>query len=276
MNMLPSEFWLKKVKEKPWKTTQVRAVVVILAVLGIALILWPTTPNTAPSPSPAPREQSVLSESGPASTVLEKELSQILSQISGVGAVQAKLTLKSEGTKVYATNERIETRHVFNTQAVSPHILQTKARFNKVLHSMNRADSIHYTRLNMLSYLLDRLYRNLKVTDIIQSIKNAENVNTVIGCPLNKPFHYIIRIMSIAYQGLSPQQHLQPGLGNDRTDCPEPLPGIFIKKANCHIKSGSTPDFQGMIAYIIQFFENRMHIFQGHSGSPKALMSITK
>jgi stage III sporulation protein AG len=110
MNMLPSEFWLKKVKEKPWKTTQVRAVVVILAVLGIALILWPTTPNTAPSPSPAPREQSVLSESGPASTVLEKELSQILSQISGVGAVQAKLTLKSEGTKVYATNERIETR----------------------------------------------------------------------------------------------------------------------------------------------------------------------
>ncbi len=104
--MLPSEFWLKKVKEKPWKTTQITAAVVILAVLGIALILW----NPSPSPSSVPQQQSVTSEPDPGSAALEKELSQMLSQISGVGAVQTKLTFKSEGTKVYATNERVETR----------------------------------------------------------------------------------------------------------------------------------------------------------------------
>lgn len=106
--MLPSEFWLKKVKEKPWKTTQVRAAVVVLAIVGIALILWPTNP--APSPSTTPREQTAVPEPSPGSAALERELSQVLAQIKGVGAVQTKLTLKSEGTKVYATNERVETR----------------------------------------------------------------------------------------------------------------------------------------------------------------------
>ncbi|MGE5544348.1 MAG: hypothetical protein ACM3UW_05180 [Bacillota bacterium] len=106
--MLPSEFWLKKVKEKPWKTTQVRAAAVVLAIVGIALILWPTSP--APSPSPAPQERSAVPAPGPDTAAMERELSQVLSQISGVGAVQAKLTLKSDGARIYATNERVETR----------------------------------------------------------------------------------------------------------------------------------------------------------------------
>lgn len=105
---MPSEFWLKKVKEKPWKTTQVRAAVVVLAIVGIALILWPTNP--APSPSTTPQKQSAVPEPSPQSDALERELSQVLAQIKGVGAVQTKLTLKSEGTKIYATNERVETR----------------------------------------------------------------------------------------------------------------------------------------------------------------------
>lgn len=106
--MLPSEFWLTKVKEKPWKTTQVKAAAVVLAIAGIALILWPTSP--APSPSPAPQKQSTVTVPGSDSAAMETELSRLLSQISGVGAVQTKLTLKSDGAKVYATNERVETR----------------------------------------------------------------------------------------------------------------------------------------------------------------------
>lgn len=106
--MLPSEFWLKKVKENPWKTTRIRAVVVVLAIVGIALILW----NPAPSPSPAPQEQLPDSAPGSQSATMEKELAQLLSQISGVGAVQTKLTLKSEGARVYATNERVDTRYI--------------------------------------------------------------------------------------------------------------------------------------------------------------------
>lgn len=106
--MLPSEFWLKKVKDRPWKTPQIRAAVIVLAIIGIALILWPTSP--APAPSTTPQEKSFAPASHPGRVALEKELSQVLSQIRGVGLVQTKLTLNSEGSQVYARNERIETR----------------------------------------------------------------------------------------------------------------------------------------------------------------------
>ncbi|MGI6514203.1 MAG: hypothetical protein GX052_06180 [Syntrophomonadaceae bacterium] len=106
--MLPSAFWLQRVREKPWKSSQIKAVAAILAIIGIALILWPTSP--APSPSSTPQGQQSLPLPGHESTALEKDLSQVLSRISGVGAVQVKLTLKSQGIKVYATNERVETR----------------------------------------------------------------------------------------------------------------------------------------------------------------------
>lgn len=106
--MLPSEFWLKKVKEKPWQTPQIRAAVVVLAIIGIALLLWPTSPS--PSPSATPQEQASLPQPGWDGSALEKELDQFLAQIDGVGRVQTKLTMSSDGSKVYATNERSETR----------------------------------------------------------------------------------------------------------------------------------------------------------------------
>ncbi|NLW43840.1 MAG: hypothetical protein GXY92_01500 [Syntrophomonadaceae bacterium] len=105
--MLPSASWLQRSREKHWKSSQVKVIAAILAVIGIALILWPTSP--APSPSSVPQGQS-LSMPGYDSAALEKDLSRVLSRISGVGLVQVKLTLESEGTKVYATNERVETR----------------------------------------------------------------------------------------------------------------------------------------------------------------------
>ncbi len=111
--MLPSEFWLKKVKDQPWKTPKIKAVVVVLALIGIALILWPTSP--APSPSATPSEQSAVPPPGAGSEAMEKELSLVLSQISGVGAVRTKLTLNSEGTQVYARTERTETRQTRET-----------------------------------------------------------------------------------------------------------------------------------------------------------------
>jgi len=106
--MLPTASWLQRGREKPWKNVQVKVIAAIIAIIGIALILWPTSPS--PSPSSTPQEQQSLPVPGHQSAALEKDLSQALSRISGVGAVQVKLTLKSEGIKVYATNERVETR----------------------------------------------------------------------------------------------------------------------------------------------------------------------
>lgn len=100
--------WQDRIKGMLGRNSRMKITVVVLALLGMALILW--SPSSAPPPSNNPQDQSTTAPSSGDKAVLEKELSQILAQISGVGAVQTKVTLDSDGYRIYASNERRETR----------------------------------------------------------------------------------------------------------------------------------------------------------------------
>ena len=77
--------WQDRLKSILGKSPQMKVVVVVLALIGMALILW--SPSSAPPPSNSSQDQNTIAPSIGDKAVLEKELSQILSQISGVGAV---------------------------------------------------------------------------------------------------------------------------------------------------------------------------------------------
>ena len=50
------------------------------------------------------------------------------------------------------------------------------------------------------------------IADIIQGIKDAENIHPVFNRKADKFLDHIIRIMAVAYQILPAQQHLQAGV----------------------------------------------------------------
>lgn len=101
--------WQDRLKSILGKSPQMKVTVAILTLIGMALILW--SPSSAPPPpSNSSQDQNTIATSSFDKAVLEKELSQILSQISGVGAVQTKVSLESDGYRIFASNERRETR----------------------------------------------------------------------------------------------------------------------------------------------------------------------
>jgi stage III sporulation protein AG len=93
----------KPLFRSPW-------VLASLAVVGIVFLIWPSgTPDSTPKKA-ALQEESALGDSPQAG--MEKELSLILSQIDGVGAVNTSITLASDGEKTYAFNNKEESRAI--------------------------------------------------------------------------------------------------------------------------------------------------------------------
>lgn len=76
---------------------------ILVLALGLLLMLLPTTSQKAKTKTVTQTTQPVMNEN------LEERLSQILSQISGVGRVEVMLTVRSGETTVYQTDEDITT-----------------------------------------------------------------------------------------------------------------------------------------------------------------------
>jgi hypothetical protein len=126
----------------------------------------------------------------------------------------------------------------------------------------------------MLVIVFDDLGGRLEVPKVIQRIEYPEDVHAIVNGTLYECFYHIIGIVAIAHYVLAPEEHRKRRFGHVLFQRPEPLPGIFPQKAVHYVKSGSSPNLQGIVAYVVQHFGYREHIFGAAPGGKKALMAI--
>ena len=79
-----------------------------------------------------------------------------------------------------------------------------------------------------------------------------------------------------AMQVLPPQQHLQPGLGQQLAVGPESFPWVFIQEAEAGMESRPAPAFQRPVARVIQVFTHRDQVIERHAGFQKALLRFSQ
>ena len=72
------------------------------------------------------------------------------------------------------------------------------------------------------------IHSNLDIPDIIQRIKNADDIDSVFHGILHKLSHHIIRIVMISQYILSAQKHLKLRIRHCLPNLPQTLPRIFI------------------------------------------------
>ncbi|MGE5371563.1 MAG: hypothetical protein ACM3QZ_06185 [Solirubrobacterales bacterium] len=104
-----SEFWTRETKEglpEPVKNRKVLLLLGLIAVLGLALMLWPQRPAAENRNVPVNGTAAVQGGMIPTET----ELASALQSIEGAGQVQVKLSLASDGRQTYALNDRKQDR----------------------------------------------------------------------------------------------------------------------------------------------------------------------
>ena len=116
----------------------------------------------------------------------------------------------------------------------------------------------------------------LKVSRIVQSIKHAEDVHSVLACESHEALHDIVRIVLVAKNVLPAKKHLQRGFGAGLLDETQTLPRIFAEKAHAHVERGAAPAFQGVVAGLIDLRGDGENVVGTHTRRPEGLVRVAK
>ena len=114
-----------------------------------------------------------------------------------------------------------------------------------------------------------------KVTEIIERIKGAENVDTIDGSALGESLGKIVGVIPIPYAILPTEQHHHGGLGQDFLEFADAHPGVFTEKPMHGVEGCSTPNFHCPVTHLVHFLGDGQEILASAAGGEKRLMTIT-
>ena len=171
--------------------------------------------------------------------------------------------------------------HILDTDGIRSHLLNLLGRRCPVLQGIGISQGVGQRDLRMSPALLllhpvGGIDRFLQVAQVIQTVKNTDNVNTVGDGLLNEGIHHVVRIRSVSQNILSAEKHLQLGIFKAIPQFAESVPGIFLQEAKGGIKGGAAPALHGMISHFIHLLHNGKHKIRRHSGGNQGLMRVTQ
>src|SRR3989337_492822 len=94
---------------------------------------------------------------------------------------------------------------------------------------MYRTNCITDSTFNFSATFQRCLDSSLDVPEVVQGIKYPDNINAVFNSTFNKLFYYIVRIVPVSNQVLSPEQHLERCMWHMLFQKSYPLPRIFLQ-----------------------------------------------
>ena len=166
--------------------------------------------------------------------------------------------------------------HIFDTDGICTHIFDFFCNVLPVIQGVGITQGIGQGHLCMSLFLIGCFDSCLKISDIIQTVKNTDDIDTVGDGFLYEVFHHIIGIMAISQNILASEQHLKFCIFKSVSQLSQSVPRIFLQETKGCVKCGAAPALYGMIAYLVHLVHDGQHLFGCHSGSDQGLMCVTQ
>ena len=176
-----------------------------------------------------------------------------------------------------SSSERSKERsHILDTDGISALCFALLCVVYIVIIGENIAQCKGHCYLSVCALLLGSVDSCLEVSDIVQRIKDTDNIHTVCNSLLNEIFKNIVSIVTVAQHILTSEKHLELGVGHILTDYSQSLPGILVEETDTSIKCCAAPDLCGIIADLIHLLHNGEHLVNAHSCCDERLMSVSE
>ena len=166
--------------------------------------------------------------------------------------------------------------HVLDADGVAAHGFQLLTQLHKHLQTVDGAGGIAQGTGNMSAGLDGLVYRHFNIPQVVEGIKDTDDVDAALHALADEGTNNIIGIMLIAQQVLAAEQHLQLGVLHMLADGAQALPGILVQIAQTAVKGGAAPALQRIIAGLIHFFQNGQEVLDGHTGGHQRLLTVSQ
>ena len=167
--------------------------------------------------------------------------------------------------------------HVLNANAVATHLLKFFRKLNEHFIRVNGAYRVDKAALNFGLFGASKrgFDCDAEIANVVKRVENAEDADTVSRGVLNKFFHHVIRVVIVAEQILSAQEHLNRGF-EVCLKLVETFPRIFVQKSQAGVEGRAAPRFQSFIADFVQACKHRLHLTITHARGAQRLMSVAQ
>ena len=166
--------------------------------------------------------------------------------------------------------------HILDTDGVCTHLLDVLRHGGPILQCIRVAQGVGQRYLCMAVLFVGSLYCCLQVTQVVQTVEDTDNVDTICDGLLYEVLYDVVAVGTVTQNVLSTEQHLQRSFLCLVFDFAKSLPGILMQETKGCVEGSSSPALQGMVAYLIQFFHDGQHLLCGHTCSNQRLMCVTQ
>ena len=178
--------------------------------------------------------------------------------------------------KVVSVFGREKTGHIFNANGRHTHGLQFLHELHVFRECVYRRGGIGDRTGGDRPGLDCLLNGDLQVLRVVERVKDPDDVDAVTDARADKAAHDIVAVVFVTKDVLAPQEHLQPGVGHGRADLAQPLPGIFMQKAEAHVKRGAAPAFDRIITRLVDGLQDRLELVVAHACGHQRLTGVAQ
>ncbi len=166
--------------------------------------------------------------------------------------------------------------HVFDADGVAAHLLQLDTHLHEVLDRVDRANRIAQLAARVLAIFFCGLDGGLQISHVVQRVKNAEDVLSVLAREAHESFHDVIGKARVLNDVLSAQQHELRCLRRDLLQRAQAVERIFVQVAETGVNRRAAPGLQAGESHLVENGRRFEHGGGRHAGGRHGLMTITK
>ena len=166
--------------------------------------------------------------------------------------------------------------HILDADGIRAHILDLAGDRLPVVISICVTDCVCQCNLSMSALFLGGADGSLQVAQVVQAVKNTDDINTVRDGLLDKILHYVVCIVSISQDVLTAEKHLHLSVFKALSQKAQTIPRILLQETEAGIKGCAAPHLHRVITDLIHGVNDRKHNIGRHSGRNQGLMCVTQ
>ncbi|GFI30392.1 hypothetical protein IMSAGC013_01782 [Lachnospiraceae bacterium] len=105
-----------------------------------------------------------------------------------------------------------KTCHILDTDGICPHLFNLLRHLCPIFQCISVSQCIGKSNLCMTFFFVGCGNCSLQIAQVIQAVKNTDDINSVCNGFLYKILYHVICIRTVTQNILSPEQHLQLGV----------------------------------------------------------------
>ena len=171
---------------------------------------------------------------------------------------------------------REDARHVLDGEGVDAHRDLLLRELHVGLHRVDGRGGVADRALRVAPVLLDAPDGLFEVARVVQRVEDAEDVHAVLARERHEAVHHVVRVVLVAEDVLTAQEHLERRLFADGLDLPEALPGVLAQEAHAHVERGAAPAFERVVAGAVDRLGDLENVVRPQPRGPQGLVGVAQ